>query len=380
MRMIGLLDIFKKHSELDFMLDMELLEENMNKVHLKRLAIQTCINMIARTISQSEFRVKKGKEVIKDEMYYRLNVRPNKNMTASTFWQTVIYKLVYDNECLIIQSDTDDLLIADDFTRNEYPLVGDTFTGVMIKDFEYNRTFRMDDVFYFQYSNEKISTLIDGVFKDYGELFGRLVEFQKRKNQIRATVDLESINTKDADTMDKLQKFIDKMYKAISEKSVAIVPQQKGFTYNEKSNTVETQNVDDINKTAKGFLDHVAKSLGIPIALLHGEMADVEKQTRNYMTFCIDPLLKMIGDELNDKAITKKDFMNGTRMDIRRISYSNLFDLASSIDKLVSSGAFTGNEIRREAGHEDSEDPKLDKHIVTKNYQEMGSLEGGEKE
>ena len=40
---------------------------------------------LGRTISQSEFRVKNGEEFEKDELYYRLNVRPNKNMTASTF-------------------------------------------------------------------------------------------------------------------------------------------------------------------------------------------------------------------------------------------------------------------------------------------------------
>ncbi|WP_052158668.1 phage portal protein [Halobacillus sp. BBL2006] len=362
------------------MMDLELLEEASTRTHMKRLAIQTCVNMIARTISQSEFRVKKDRKTIKDEMYYRFNVRPNPNMSASVFWQKVINKLVYDNECLIIQSDTQDLLVADDFIRNEYGLVEDIFTGVTVKNYTYSRPFKMQDVIYLEYANENLAKLIDGLYADYGEVFGRMVEFQKRKNQIRATVDIESIGMKDEESRSRLQNFIDRMYKAISDKSVAIVPQQKGFTYNEQSNAIQGESVDEINKVTNGFLDHVAIALGIPPALIHGEMADVEKQTRNYMTFCIDPLNKKIADELNAKLFTKKEFLEGKRMDIRRISYSNLFDLASSIDKLVASGTFTGNEVREEAGFEPSSDPMLDKHIITKNYQEMKTLKGGENE
>ncbi len=57
---------------------------------MKKLAIDTYVAFLGRTISQSEFRVRNGTDFIKDELYYRLNVRPSKNMTASTFWQTFI--------------------------------------------------------------------------------------------------------------------------------------------------------------------------------------------------------------------------------------------------------------------------------------------------
>lgn len=146
---MGLLDLVKsRNKELEFMLDFDLIEDTSKKIHMKQLAIQTCINVIGRTISQSEFYVKKDKKIVKDEMYYRLNVRPNPNMSASHFWQTVVHKLIYNNECLIIQSDTEDLLIADSFTRIEYALVNDSFKDVTIKDYTFSRTFQMSDVFF----------------------------------------------------------------------------------------------------------------------------------------------------------------------------------------------------------------------------------------
>lgn len=361
------------------MFDIEMFENNSNRIHMKRLAIDTCVSFLARTISQSEFRIKNGQKFEKDELYYRLNVRPNKNMTSSTFWQKVITKLVYENECLIIQSDDDDLLIADTFDHNEYAVMEDTFSKVKIKDYEFKRSFKQSEVFHLRYGNEKLAPLIDSLFTDYGELFGRILNAQKRKNQIRGTVDMDMLAAKTEKQQAKLQEFINNMYKAISEKDVAIIPQQPGFKYAEVSNG-SAQSVDEVNKVTNGFFDQVAMAIGIPVSLIRGDMADVEKQTKNYMMFTVNSFLKKIKDEVDAKFITKEDFFKGKKLEVKTISYNSLFDVASSIDKLISSGAFTGNEIRLEAGYEKSADPKLDKHFITKNYTEMDSSKGGEKE
>lgn len=380
---MGFLDaIFKRNSEVEFMFDLDIFQDTSTRIHMKRLAVDTCVSFLARTISQSEFRIRNGDTYEKDELYYRLNVRPNKNMTASTFWQTFIDKLVYDNECLVIQADDGDLLIADSFGHNEYAVFEDTFYDVTIKDYMFKRTFKQSEVIHLRYKNENLAPLIDGLYKDYGDLFGRILNSQKRKNQIRGTVDMDMIAAKSKEQQVKLQEFIDNMYKAISDKDVAIVPQQKGIEYKEHaSGNSSSQSVDEINKVTNGFLDQVAMAIGIPISLIHGDMADVEKPTKNYMMYTVSPLLKKIKDEANSKFFTQQEFLNGQKVEVKSISYNSLFDIAASVDKLVSSGAFTGNEIRQEAGYEPSTDPNLDKHYITKNYQEMGTtVEGGENE
>lgn len=350
-----------------------------NRIHMKRLAIEICASFLGRTISQSEFRVKNRKVYEKDELYYRLNVRPNKNMTSSTFWHTVVTKLIYDNECLIIHSDDDDLLIADSFNHNEYAVLEDNFTNVVIKDYEFKRSFRQSEVIHLKYRNEKLTPLIDGLFSDYGDLFGRILSSQKRKNQIRGTVDIDMQVAKSEEMQNKLQTFIDKMYKAFGEKDIAIVPQQPGFKYNETSGgNASGPSVEEINKVTNGFLNQVAMAIGIPISLIYGDMADVEKQTKNYMMFTVSPLLKKICDEGNAKFFTMKEYLAGNKLEAKSISYNSLFDLANAIDKLISSSAFTGNEIRMEVGYEKSDDPNLDKHYITKNYAEMTTGEGGE--
>ena len=362
------------------MVDLDLIADTANRVHMKRLALDTCVSFLGRTISQSEFRVRNGKAFEKNELYYRLNVRPNKNMTASTFWEIFIRKLIYDNECLVIQADDGDLLIADGFRHNEFAVYEDTFTDVIVKDYTFKRSFKQSEVIHLKYRNDKLSPLIDGLFIDYGDLFGRILSSQKRKNQIRGTVDMDMLAAKSKEHQSKLQEFIDNMYKAIGEKDVAIIPQQPGFKYAETSGGGNSgQSVDEINKVTNGFLNQVAMAFGIPAALLYGEMADVEKQTKNYMLFTVKPLLKKISDEANVKFFEMNEYLEGQEIEVKAVSYQNIFDLATSMDKLISSSAFTGNEMRLEAGYEASNDPNLDKHYITKNYTEMNIGEGGAK-
>ena len=380
---MGFLDVlFKRNSELGFIYDAELLQNTKNRVHMKRLAIEICASFLGRTISQSEFRFKNGKKYEKGEIYYRLNVRPNKNMTASTFWSEVATKLIYDNECLIIQSDDEDLLIADDFEHNEYAVYEDTFSKVTVKGYEFKKVFNQSEVLHLRYRNENLSPLIDGLFSDYGELFGRILSAQKRKNQIRGTVDIEAVVGKGDDAQNKIQNFINKMYKSFDEKDIAIVPQQQGFTYNEVSGggSSVNQSVEEINKVTNGFLNQVAMAIGIPISLIYGEMADVEKPTKNFLMFTVNPLLKKVCDEINAKFLGKEEYLGGKKIEAKAVSYHSLLELAEAIDKAVASGAFTGNEIRVEVGWDASDDPNLDKHYITKNYTEMSNSGGGENE
>ncbi|PHF00534.1 phage portal protein [Bacillus wiedmannii] len=372
--------VFRRNKELEFMLDLDALTDTANRLHMKRLAIDTCVSFLGRTISQSEFRVRQGKAFEKNELYYRLNVRPNKNMTASTFWEKFIRKLIYDNECLVIQADDGDLLIADGFQHNEYAVFEDTFNDVIVKDYTFKRSFRQSEVIHLKYRNDKLSPLIDGLFADYGDLFGRILSSQKRKNQVRGTVDMDMTGAKTEENIAKLQKFIDDMYQAFGNKDIAIVPQQKGFNYNEIYNGVANgPSVEEINKVTNGFLNQVAMAIGIPTALIHGEMADVEKQTKNYMLFTVRPLLKKLSDEANVKFFEMNEYLSGKKIEVKSVSYQSIFDLATSIDKLISSSAFTGNEIRSEVDYEGSDDPNLNIHHITKNYTKLNESEGGDK-
>ena len=378
---MGFLDaIFKRNLELSFMFDTEFFVSASTRIHMKHLAVETCANFLARTISQSEFRVKTNGAYVKDELYYKMNVRPNKNQSATEFWEQVIINMIYDNEVLIIQSDDEDLLIADDFTHNEYAVYEDTFTDVTIGDYTFKRVFKQSEVLHMRYANKNLQPLIDGLYKDYADLFSNVLGSQKRKNQIRSTVSVDSSVAKDAEKMGKLQAYIDKVYKSIRKNTdVALVPEQPGFTYKEHASGTSNQSVDEINKVTNGFLDQIAMAIGIPAGLLHGDLAGVKEITKSYTVFTVKPMLKKIRDECNSKFFTMKEYLSGSFLEVKIASYESIFDLAVAIDKLVSSGTFNRREIRGEAGFDTPDSEEFDKFYITKNYMEEGKEDSEQK-
>lgn len=379
MGIFSFLDLLKRNKELTelaYTYDFDDIDDKMQKVYLKRMALDICANFIARAVSQSEIKT------ADNQWYYKLNVRPNTDMSATQFWQSFIHKLIEDNRVLVVKSDSDDLLIADGWTRNEYAVYEDTFSYVTVKDFTFARTFKMNEVIYLEYNNDRLKRFTDGLFDDYSDLFGRLMEAAKRNNQVRGTVDVDGMYSPgDEKKQKELQGYLDKLFQAFKNKSIAIAPLYKGFSYTEHSNTTGTSNLnmDEITKIPDYLVDTVADALGIPTALLHGNRAELKDNITAFNKFCLAPLLQKIEDELNAKLIEPRKYSKDNCIEVIGINRPDIFELAEAIDKLISSSAFSPNEIREALGYDPREGG--DDYVITKNLDTAKSTqEGGEKE
>lgn len=373
--------VFRRNEEIDWMFDLDLLKDTSERAYLKKLAIQICVNHIADTVSQSRFKVRSKNEGMDKHIEYLLNQRPNRNQNASQFWQQVIYKLINDNEVLIIQTDSEELVIADDFVKEDFTFYDSVFKNVTAVGHTWERNFLMSDVFYLEYSNGQMKQIIDGLFDDYSEIFGRLVKYQLHAHQLRATFSLGTLGRKTQDTRDKFQGFVDKLTESFSKNTVAVVPLQDGTEYKEHSSGGSTQSVEEVNKALNGFIDKVAMALKIPKSLLYGDMADTNEASKNYMKFCVNPLIKQISDEFTSKLFERSEIeQKNYKLEIYPMTLENVFERATAIDKLISSSAYTPNEIRIKMGDEPSDDPKMNEHIRTKNYESVDeeASRGGE--
>lgn len=352
------------------------------RMYLKNSAIETNVNLIGRTISLAEFRFTKDGKRQNNDFDYLLNVRPNTDQSAADFWQDFIYTLLVENEVLVILSDNNDLLIADNFTRNEYAVYEDTFMDVTVKDYTFKRRFKMSEVIYMTYNNEKFTSFLRGMFTDYTELFSRMVETRMYDSQIRALAEIETTQSLDEETQNKLNNFMNRMYSAFKSYAFAIVPKIKGFNYSEitaNQNRV-SKGVDELDKLKRDLTGNVANVLGIPASLVHGDMSEYETAIKAYIRFCIKPLVKKIKDEISAKLISEEDYKKGLRLQVNGVSEMNPIELAAAIDKLVASGTWNRNEIREKFGDERVDDPRMDEYVLTKNYQTLDQLEGGEDE
>ncbi|OOR70875.1 phage portal protein [Bacillus cereus] len=377
--MSWLSDVLGKNQEINTMLndfDFFGIETN-QRAYLKKVALETCINFIARTVSLSEFRMMKKDTRQYNDWHYLLNIRPNTDQSAADFWQDFVYKLILDNEVLAILTDQNDLLIADHFDRVEYAVYPDVFKNVTVKDYTFQRSFQMDEVIYITYNNEELTKFMSGIFKDYTQLFSRMIETNMFSNQIRATAEMESAQNLEGENLTKLQSFMDKLFGAFRKNAFAIVPKIKGFNYTEIADGSNNgRSVEELSKLKKDLIDHVANILGIPTALVRGDMGDYETSIKAYIKFCISPLIKKIEDELNAKLIEKKNFLSGEKIEVTGVKEKDIIDHAEAVDKLVASGAFTRNEVRKLFGAERSNNPELDEFVITKNYQSANSIEG----
>ncbi|HEC2148473.1 TPA: phage portal protein [Staphylococcus delphini] len=382
---MGILDsLLRKNKELTWMYDLDLFEDDTTNAYLKRATLQTCIEFIARTLSQTEFKITQNHKPIKDDSYYKLNVRPNTDMSATDFWQKVIYKLIYDNEVLIVVNDTKDLLIVDDFERKKYAMYPDIFKHVMIDEYEFERSFNMDEVIYLTYNNNALNTFIEGMFEDYGTIFGRMIKAQMRNYQIRGVLKMDSSKIGKSEEQEKLQAYVDNVLKAFSNNAVAIAPLTNNLEYQESNNANKGNAApfNELTNLKKAMVDEVAKALGIPPSLIHGDMADLENAMESYIKFCIKPLLKKFEDELNAKLIAKEDLLNGKRIKAISIDKKDPLEMAEAIDKLVSSSTFTPNQVLILLGEDPSDDPNMDKYFITKNYTKSNesTVKGGDKD
>ena len=102
-------------------------------------------------------------------------------------------------------------------------------------------------------------------------------------------------------------------------------------------------------------------------SVTYGDIAEVEQNTKRFIRMTIKPLLNLIVTELNAKLFDKEEYLNDSKIiaNTLPITFDNIFEIANQIDKLIASGVFVGNEIRR-IGFEESKDPLMNEHLVTK--------------
>lgn len=378
---MGLLDSIKglfvsSNSEVVFWQN---IDYKAKKVYLKRAAVDKVLNFVARSFSEAQFNFKQKDKKLNSDWEYILNVKPNKNQSSSEFWKHAIYTLLFDNELLIIKTKEDELLVADSFTKEEWVHYDTVFKDVVVKNMVFDRTYTMSEVIYVTYNNEKLNVLIDGLVDDYAEVYEALIGSIKRNNQVRGTMEINTTSTaKDDDRIEKMQAQIRKMLKTFTDDAIAIAPVTKGMTYDETSNkgAQKNQPYKEIDELRDSLVDEVAEIIGVPVNLVRGDKLELETNIKAYRRLCINPLIKLLEDELNAKLISKTGYRQNKRVEIRGVISPDVFDLASSADKLIASGITSPNEARGLLGLERVDDEKMDKHYITKNY--TNQMEGGE--
>lgn len=353
------------------------------QLQIELFAIAAAIDLVANSISKCNFKTYlKGVENKADE-FYLWNVEPNKNQNSSQFLQELVTNLLYNNECLVLDINGQ-LIIADSFCQNEFAVTENYFTDVTRGTMSFNKRFQMNEVMYFKLGNNDIRVLLSNLLKGYNNLLNMSMTKYKRSGGRKGILDIDAVAAGDKNFQTKFDELMNIRFKSYFEAENAVLPLHKGYKYEEQGgegSKKSNNEIADISVITKEIFERVAQAFKIPPALLRGDIADISKVTDNFLTFGIDPPVDMISEEINRKRFGKAAFLAGTylKIDTTCIKHIDIFSISAAFDKLIASGGYSIDELRIKSGDTPLNTPWSKKHWITKNYQDIENLEGGEK-
>jgi len=347
-------------------------------------AIHSAINLIASSVSKCEFKTySKGIENKANE-YYLWNIEPNKNQNSSQFLQELVSKLLFNNECLVMDINGQ-LVIADSFHQEEFAIKENYFSDVTRGTWSSNRTYKMSEVMYFKLGNTDARLLLSELMVGYNNLVSMSMGKYKRSGGRKGILDIDATAQGDKNFQTKFEDLMNNRFKKYFESENAVLPLHKGYKYDEQGgegSKKSTSEIADIAVITKEIFERVAQAFKIPPALLRGDIADIGATTNNYLTFCIDPTCDMLAEEANRKRFGKAAYLAGSylRIDTTSINHIDLFSISTAFDKLIASGGYSIDELRLKSGDVALNAPWSTKHFITKNYQEIESIGKEEKQ
>ena len=362
------------------------------QLQIKRHAIEHAIDLIAKTISKSEiqiYRMKKGK-ISKDDNskeYYTLNVQPNPNKEATSFFYEVIKKYLDDGEALIVELDGS-LYLADTFQVSTSVLLPKVYYNVQISDDHGNsiflrKTFTSEDVIYLNLKSSKIKETLDSYYEELGNLIGIASSHYKLNNvsKFRLKIPGGQPKLKDPVTEKELtyDEYKSKITRGLFDEQDAIILLSETFGL-EKIDFGSGTSSDEWSKLEKKWSDKVAMTFNIPLDIFYGNKTDKSTSTNDFITFGILPHLQIIEDGLNAKIIGESNYLKGERIRINKLNmkHFDILESANNMDKLFSNG-YSHNEINEFIGIPKIDAAWADKHYITKNYENVDlALEGGD--
>jgi len=87
--------------------------------------------------------------------------------------------------------------------------------------------------------------------------------------------------------------------------------------------------------------------------------------------FCVNPLAKLISDEVNRKYYGKRDYLARTylRVDTSMVKAADIKDISGALETLLRIGAYTIDDCLRALGMEPLNTEWSQTRFITKNYE-----------
>ena len=377
----------------------------LHELELCEFALNAGINIIANSLSACEFRTFHKWEEVRKDQYYHWNYQPNVNQTANEFIHKLVWKLIYQNECLVIQTARGDFVIADSYTHDSYGMLEDRFSNITVGQdapsgvfhpLTLDKTYLMSDVLFYRLNNRNITELLQEIITGYNNLLDAAIKKFYKSGGERGILTVDGNATtnlygkKEDGTPrtfnDVYNEIINQNFRQYFESNNAVLPLFSGFSYDIKSaeqTKKSTSEVKDVSDLTDEIFEKVANALQIPVKLLRGDVANVSDLTKNLVAFGIRPIANLIQTENNRKLYGQKVLRGSYQLiDTNSILYSDISNMADAMAKMIGSSLWSIDEARARIGEAPLNTEWSSKHWMTKNNTEITMIgvgeEGGE--
>lgn len=356
--------------------------EEIESAAIEAYALTTVIDLIVKMLASCELKVFDNNKPVKNMTWYRLNVQPNRNQTASEFWSEVWKKLIFFGEVLIVPRYNSELIIADSFTKTPYVAYDTVFDNIDREGFDLGRK-DMSEVFYLSYQNPQAKIALSAVLKNYSKLINNTGDAVINDSGIKGTLNItQQAQANKLDFEEKFKDLMNNYFRSWFKNKNAVLPLWGGMTFtpSQVKGNATTSRVSEYQALFSDAVRRTAAAFGVAPALLTGEVAGIDEALSFTMTSCISPNAEALGTMLTAKNFSMNDVLKGCRIvaDVSTIEHTNIFRIAQALDKLIASGMYSVDELREKVGDYAFNEDWSSEHWMTKNYDSIQTVLNGE--
>jgi HK97 family phage portal protein len=367
---------------------LEIIATDLTKVQLAVMAQEKAACMIAKAIAKSEIVLTKGEERRKDEEYYRLNIRPNDNETATDFWFNVARELVSTGDCVVVRMANGKYYRANSYQMDDYVLFGKTYSNITITDGYNEVTLRYgvnsDDVLHFRFGTEKLRVFTKNVLGCLDDALDAVRSLETIANtpllkyKVDANLQFRRRTTDGKEVRLTLDNVLDEFKAKIDGKKLAIITEQTGSSL-EFMDVKKQVSAAEVTALADTINKECAAAYDIPLGVFNGQITEQSDATNEFITYAVSPVAEVINDTLNAKLVGQADYVAGERAFVwlAHFKHIDVIDAANSLDKLRAIG-FTLDEIFEMVGYPALNTDFSTKRALTKNYATEGLEESAQ--
>lgn len=342
--------------------------------YLQQLAFWSIVRKIGAGVAAVEWETYRKHKLKPGRESWAWNFEPNPNQTKGQFFQKLISQLYATGEALVVEWGGNNYrYVADSFVATK-KLSGDEYSSVIIHGQQLTKSFQSKDVLYISLEGDNVNMVLSGIVGAEGVLIKSASNAYVRNQGRHGILHVDDTAEADPDFEKNYEELVNiKMRKYFTAEN-AVLPLFNGYDYQEQESTggstkSSLSGTRDIRSLYDDVVEYVAQAMGIPVSIVTGKQLTKEDFDQ-FITNTIKPIVRMFGEEINRKIYGMDRVQNGAYIapNCENIKHRDLFDISDPIDKLIGSGAFSVNDIRKRLGMEPIDEEWANIHWMTKNY------------